>query len=159
MLSGIVEDVRAKLHENLTAIRARLPLVKLGATEAAKFKTPPSVVFVPVREQITPPQKRGASPGALWDRKVFCALRIYDDGIDACEELTGHVLAAMHGALTAGSYGVVGAEWDTSGQVSAGQVVVLEVFFSAQFVQEQTTEQVVEEIPQTGTIEDIPIGA
>lgn len=127
--------------ERLNAKRVSEPKasIGIGMVDAEKLKTPPNVVFVPVEGKGSKPKTSGNvqsdgnggfivndDPPALWDRDLQIACRVYGKSIDDCDAITEQLVEAWHEA-TVGQYTYEGEQWDTSGLVTGG--VVLVTFF------------------------------
>lgn len=129
MISHIVEGIKSQLHGMLAG--QRLPSFGIGEAAAKEFKSPPSIVFVPVGERIGPPVSGagGEDAPSIATRLVEVWARIYDKSIDHCEETYGNLVGAIQDVLTRGSYDLLGGEWDTSGATADGMVFAAKMVF------------------------------
>jgi hypothetical protein len=158
VISAIVKQIE-EAYFAAAASGEEKPSFGLGAADAAKFKSMPSIVFVPMREKIEPPKKRGDGSGAVALRHVTCMARIWGKDIDHCEDLAARLVEATRDALTGHGISFGDGEWFTAGEMQRGQIFAMEFVFDIELARRPETTAPIDSTPITAEIDQLEIGA
>lgn len=102
----------------ITAVESELVTVGLvtatGAPEVQSNDTVPRIVWVPIRERITPPVARMGEPGCIWVRTVSIDAHLWGATLAAVEGMIDDVARAFNRACK-GQFAqrMVSVQWDT----------------------------------------------
>jgi len=135
----LFDVIEASVRAKALGAGSAAPTFGRSEAEAHEYKALGNIATYPVSGQAKRASDRGgrrhtgtgteteavSDPSPLWDRGVLFAARVYQKDIDTCNELAGHLVAALEDTLGGTNHEVTGEEWDTTGKVARGMVLVV----------------------------------
>lgn len=135
-LTDIYRQIEAKVLSNVGAAGGRPPSFGIGVRDVTDHyarvtatSNHAHVSWVPMGGQVQTPRAAGVrtppTVRKLWARSFATSAYIWAPDVDAAHELANHLVASIDDARLHGSYKVTQERWDVSGDVQAGNVVVI----------------------------------